>query len=97
MFDKNLSLPSIVHSWAQLDGGSPNKQKSSDGCGYDPTDRAERDLEYDQGKGDVKGLPGSGSEIYRVDTIKMRGGGWPSDQLRSQAVTVMMRNTIQSS
>ena len=57
-----------------MDGGSPNKQKSFGGCGWDPTDRAERDLKYDQGKGDVKVLPGSGSKIYRVHTIKMRGG-----------------------
>ena len=58
--------------WTLLDGGSPNKQKSFGGRAYDPTDRAERDLKYDQAKGDAKGLPGSGSEIYRVDTIKMR-------------------------
>ena len=62
-----------MHSWTLLDGGSPNKQKSFGGCGCDPIDRAERDLKYDQAKGDAKGLPRSGSEIYRVDTIKMRG------------------------
>jgi len=46
IFDKNLSLPLVVHSWAQLDGGSPNKQKSFGGCGCNPTDRAERDLKF---------------------------------------------------
>ena len=83
-------------SWTLLDGGSPNKQKSFGGCGCDPTDRAERDLKYDQAKGDAKGLPGSGSEIYRVDTIKMRGG-WHINRMRSQAVTTMIRNNLQSS
>ena len=80
-----------------MDGGSPNNQKSFSGCGCDPADRAERDLKYDQGKGDVKGLPGSGSEIYPVDIIKIKGGGWQRDRMRSQAVTLMMHNNIQSS
>ena len=63
-----------LHSWTQLDGGSPNKQKSFGGCGCDSTDRAERDLKYDQARGDAEGLPGFDSEIYPVDTIKMREG-----------------------
>ena len=39
-----------------------------------PTDRAEREMKYDQAKADAKGLPGSGSEVYRVNTIKMMWG-----------------------
>ena len=39
-----------------------------------PTDRVERNLKYDQAKADAKGVPGSGSQVYRVDTIKMKWG-----------------------
>ena len=39
-----------------------------------PTDRVERNLRYDQAKADAKGVPGSGSQVYRVDTIKMKWG-----------------------